>query len=126
MITILFFEKLDGYNSIPVYFRSVLHILTVMLSPVGVVMSVLLLSSVDCAPLAESDGSNFQILSLIDRGNPQGPHFLPLNNIPGLQPTAKSFQVQWRPSFYSGIQTYQENLNKVLIADFFTSIIIIN
>jgi len=87
--------------------------LTIMLSLVGVASILLLASCVSSAPLAESEGSNFQILSLIDRRNPQGPHFRRLNNVPGLQPTAKSFQVQWRPSFYSGIQTYQENLNKV-------------
>ena len=90
-----------------------------MLSIVGVASILLLASCVSSSPLAESEGSNFQILSLIDRRNPQGPHFRRLNNVPGLQPTAKSFQVQWRPSFYSGIQTYQENLKKVLIVELF-------
>ena len=58
---------------------------------------------------AGPEGSNYQLLSLIDQANPQGPHFRPLNGLGSLKPTAKSFQVQWRPSFYSGISTFQDS-----------------
>ena len=71
-------------------------------------LSTLLLASLSLAR-SEAEGSNYQLLSLIDQANPQGPHFRPLNGLGSLKPTAKSFQVQWRPSFYSGISTFQDS-----------------
>ena len=52
------------------------------------------------------------------QANPQGPHFRPLNglgSLNGLKPTAKSFQVQWRPSFYSGLSTFQDSQVIIII-----------
>ena len=73
-----------------------------------------LLASLSLAPClvageAEAEGSNYPLLSLIDRANPQGPHFRPLGGLASHKPTAKSFQVQWRPSFYSGFSTFQDS-----------------
>ena len=76
--------------------------------------------------LVLADGSNYQLLSLIDQHNTQGPHFLNLNNaLPGSAhghgsahgqgpaPSAKSFQFQWRPSFYSRFSSFENSLHQV-------------
>ena len=75
--------------------------------------SSLLITLLACLGLVRAEagpeGSNYQLLSLIDQANPQGPHFRPLNGLASLKPTAKSFQIQWRPSFYSGLSTFQDS-----------------
>ena len=68
--------------------------------------------------LVLADGSNYQLLSLIDQHNTQGPHFLN-NALPGSAhghgsaPSAKSFQFQWRPSFYSRFASFENSLHQV-------------
>ena len=75
----------------------------------------LLLATSLVSTLPVPDGSNYQILSLVDNNNPQGPHFLPFNRLNELNtnPTAKSFQQHWRPSFYTGFSTFSDSFKKV-------------